>query len=117
VQPEKRIGELVSYFHAPVMANSVDALKSVSGSPWPRARRHAGRAIPRLLHRPDKYRALRGKNIAASDQRPARFLSTRTPLNFLAAFLLLAGFFTAMNSPDVLLRLVQALTTSSLVLT
>jgi predicted NAD/FAD-binding protein len=32
----------------------------------------------------------------------------RTPLNFLAAFFLAAGFFTDMNSPDVLLRLVQA---------
>ena len=36
--------------------------------------------------------------------------SRRTPLNFLAAFFFAAGFFTAMNSPDVLLRLVQAVT-------
>jgi hypothetical protein len=28
-------------------------------------------------------------------------------LNFLAAFFFAAGFFTAMNSPDVLLRLVR----------
>jgi hypothetical protein len=31
-------------------------------------------------------------------------ISRRTPLNFLAAFFFLAGFFTAMNSPPVLLR-------------
>jgi len=35
------------------------------------------------------------------------FFSTRTHLNFLAALVFLAGFFTAMNSPDFLLRLVQ----------
>jgi hypothetical protein len=34
----------------------------------------------------------------------------RTPLNFLAAVFFTAGFFTAMNSPEVLLRLVQAVT-------
>jgi hypothetical protein len=31
--------------------------------------------------------------------------SRRTPLNFFAAVFFAAGFFTAMNSPDVLLRL------------
>jgi hypothetical protein len=35
-------------------------------------------------------------------------------LNFLAAFFFAADFFTAMNSPDVLLRLVQAVTPPSL---
>jgi hypothetical protein len=34
--------------------------------------------------------------------------SLRTPLNFFAAVFFLAGFFTAMNSPEVLLRLVHA---------
>jgi hypothetical protein len=34
--------------------------------------------------------------------------SRRPPLNFLAAFFFAAGFFTAMNSPDVSLRLVHA---------
>lgn len=35
------------------------------------------------------------------------YFSTRTPLNFLAAFLALPGFLPAMNSPDDLSRLVQ----------
>ncbi len=38
------------------------------------------------------------------------------PLNFFAAFFLAVGFLTAMNSPDVLLRLVQALAPPSVVL-
>lgn len=38
----------------------------------------------------------------------AAFFSTRTPLNFLPAFLALPGFLTATNSPDDLSRLVQA---------
>ena len=42
------------------------------------------------------------------------FFSTRTPLNFFAALVLFAGFFTAMNSPDSLLRLVQAVTPPNL---
>jgi hypothetical protein len=42
-------------------------------------------------------------------------LSCRTPLNLLAAFFLAAGFFSAMNSPHVLLRFVQAVTPPSLV--
>jgi hypothetical protein len=37
-------------------------------------------------------------------------LSRRTPLNFLAAFFFAADFLTALNSPDVLLRLVHAVT-------
>ena len=37
----------------------------------------------------------------------AAFFSIRTPLNFFAAFFLV-GRFSAMNSPDALLRLVQA---------
>jgi hypothetical protein len=41
-------------------------------------------------------------------------LSRRTPLNFLAAFFFPAGFFTAMNSPEVLLRFVHAVTPPSL---
>ena len=45
----------------------------------------------------------------------AAVFSRRTPLNFLAAFLPAAGFFTAMNSPEVLLRLVQAVAPPSLV--
>jgi hypothetical protein len=36
------------------------------------------------------------------------YFSRRTPLNFWAAVFFLAGFFTAMNSPPFLLRLVQA---------
>jgi hypothetical protein len=40
--------------------------------------------------------------------------SRRTPLNFFAAFFV-AGFFTAMNSPDVLLRLVHAVAPASVV--
>jgi hypothetical protein len=44
------------------------------------------------------------------------YRSRRTPLNFLAAFLPLAGFFTAMYSPVALLRLVQALAPPSVVL-
>ena len=45
------------------------------------------------------------------------FFSTRTPLNFFAALVFFAGFFTAMNSPDFLLRLVQAVTPPNLVFT
>lgn len=47
---------------------------------------------------------------------PAYF-SRRTPLNFFAAVFFLAGFFTAMNSPDFLFRLVQTLAPPSFVLT
>jgi len=47
-------------------------------------------------------------------RRPADYFSRRTPLNFFAAVFFLAGFLTAMNSPDVLLRLVQAVTPPSL---
>jgi hypothetical protein len=50
------------------------------------------------------------------DKELAHHFSLRTPLNFFAAFFFLAGFFTAMNSPDVLLRFVQALTPPSFVL-
>jgi hypothetical protein len=42
--------------------------------------------------------------------------SRRTPLNFFAAVVFLIGFLTAMNSPEVLLRLVHAVTPSSFVL-
>ena len=45
-----------------------------------------------------------------------RYFSRRTPLNFFAAFLPFAGFLTAMYSPVVLLRLVQALAPPSVVL-
>jgi hypothetical protein len=41
--------------------------------------------------------------------------SRRTPLNFLAAFFFAYGFFTPMNSPDVLPRFVQVVTPPSLV--
>lgn len=44
-----------------------------------------------------------------------RFFSIRTPLNFFAAVFFLAGFFTAMNSPDALLRLVHVLAPPSVV--
>src|SRR6185369_2022203 len=47
---------------------------------------------------------------------PALF-STRTPLNFFAAFFFPAGFLTAMNSPDFLLRLVHAVAPPRLALT
>jgi hypothetical protein len=45
---------------------------------------------------------LRGTYLAA------RFFSTRTPLNFLAAFFFFPDRFNAMNSPEVRSRLVQA---------
>jgi hypothetical protein len=38
----------------------------------------------------------------------AAFFSTRTPLNFLAAFFFLPGRFSAMNSPESLLRVAHA---------
>src|SRR5258705_13443893 len=48
-------------------------------------------------------------------KRPIYF-SRRTPLNFFAAFVFEAGFFTVMNSPGVFVRLVQAVAPASLVL-
>jgi hypothetical protein len=36
------------------------------------------------------------------------FFSTRAPLNFVTAFFFFADFFSAMNSPDFVLRLVHA---------
>jgi hypothetical protein len=42
-------------------------------------------------------------------------LSLRTPLNFLAAFFFAPGVLTAMNSPDVLFRFVQAVAPPSFV--
>jgi len=45
------------------------------------------------------------------------FFSRLTPLNFFAALDFWAGFLTAMNSPDLLLRLVQAVAPPSFVLT
>lgn len=45
----------------------------------------------------------------------ATVFSCRTPLNFLAAFLPAAGFFSAMNSPEALLRLVHAVAPPSAV--
>jgi hypothetical protein len=44
------------------------------------------------------------------------YFSRRTPLNFFAAFFFVAGFFTAMNSPLFLLRLVHAVAPPSFVL-
>jgi hypothetical protein len=43
-------------------------------------------------------------------------LSTRTPLNFFAAFFFLPGRFKAINSPEFLLRLVHALVPPNVVL-
>ena len=45
------------------------------------------------------------------------FLSTRTPLNFVAALAFFAGFFTAVNSPYFRLRLVHAVVPPSLFFT
>jgi hypothetical protein len=50
-----------------------------------------------------------------ADWRP--HFSLRTPLNFLAALVFLAGFFTAMNSPLFLFRFVQAVAPPSFVST
>jgi hypothetical protein len=46
----------------------------------------------------------------------AHYFSRLTPLNFFAAVFFPAGCFTAMNSPEFLLRLVQAVTPPRLVL-
>jgi hypothetical protein len=58
--------------------------------------------------------SLAGGHFSSHQRRPVA-LSLRTPLNFLAAFVFFAGFFTAMNSPLALLRLVHALAPVSLV--
>jgi hypothetical protein len=51
------------------------------------------------------------------EKKPAHYFSLRTPLNLSATvFLFAAGVFTAINSPEALLRFVHAFTPPSLVL-